>query len=181
MNSTVCFKSWSRLRGVVGDVVLPCPVSRLKLAAWKHLFQAYESSVRQIPSWFVGVVENYANVGGLDRLVVGSSSLSLLLFWPGLYSVSRLFLWVVLGFMVWQIQGIPIGGVMSSARQSLAGWVGSMSISGWVSIYGSGQSGAVFRGGGTWMMCLWASAYFVVAAFLFFLRARFLSHSRWSE
>ena len=59
---------------------------------------------RQIPSWFARVVVSYASLGDLSHLVANGFRFQLMS-WPRRYSASGR----------WQIRGIPIGGVMSSA------------------------------------------------------------------
>ena len=60
---------------------------------------------------------------------------------------------VMFGSMVWQIRGIPIGGVMSSAavavvQRNWCGWISNRSTGSWVSISGDGPFEVAYRGRG---------------------------------
>ena len=85
---------------------------------------------------------------------------------------------VVLASMVWQIQGIPIGGVMSSAAVAFSSLGQHRSISRLGFNFQGRRSAVVSHGGDVWTMCLWVAAYFVAAAFLFLFTPATQCHSR---
>ena len=105
------------------DQAFEASSSSAVLPAWRRISQTYES---RFSSNYILVRRGRRELCNLGR---GWQSLTTLVLARALFSFASVSL-VMLGSMMWQIQGIPVGGVMSSAAVAVVlgaaelGWIG---------------------------------------------------------